>query len=342
MKAVVFHSHGGPEALRLEDVPAPAPGPGEVLVRLRAAALNHLDLWVRMGLRGGAIPMPHIGGSDGAGEVAALGAGVAGVQAGDRVLISPGLRCGGCPACARGDDSLCPAFRVVGYQVQGTYAETVAVPRENVLPIPKGLTFEAAAALPLVGITAHHMLISRARVRAGETVLVMAAGSGVGTMAVQLAKAFGARVIAAAGTDAKCARARDLGADATVNYRSQDLVAEVKRLTADRGVDVVVEHTGGDLFGKALQALARGGRLVTCGATGGAEAAFDIRFLFARHLAILGSYMGGLWELHAVLRLVEQGKVSPVLDRSFPLAQAAEAQRHMEASRNLGKITLTM
>lgn len=342
MKAALFHQTGGPEVLKFEDVPAPKPGPDEVLVRLKAAALNHLDLWIRMGLRGPQIPMPHIGGSDGAGEVAELGAGVSGVKPGDRVLLCPGLRCGGCPACARGDDSLCPAYRLIGFQVQGTYAEYVAVPRENVLPIPAGLSFEEAAALPLVGITAHHMLVSRARVRPGETVLVMAAGSGVGSMAVQLAKACGARVIATAGTDAKCAKARELGADETINYATADLIVEAKRLSGGLGVDLVIEHTGGELFAKALRCLAKGGRLVTCGATGGAEASLNIPALFALHLGVLGSYMGGLWELHAVLRLVAQKKIRPVVDRVFPLAQAADAQRYMEERKNTGKIVLAI
>jgi NADPH:quinone reductase-like Zn-dependent oxidoreductase len=342
MKAVVFHQHGGPEALRFEEVPTPAPGPGEVRVRLRAAALNHLDIWVRMGLRGPRIPMPHIGGSDGAGEVDAAGAGVADLKAGDRVLLCPGLRCGRCPACARGEDSLCADYRLIGYQVQGTYAEAVVVPRENVLPIPAGMPFEEAAALPLVGITAHHMLVARAGVRPGETAVVMAAGSGVGSMAVQLAKAFGARVIATAGTDAKCARARELGADETINYAAGDLEKEVRRLTGGAGADVIIEHTGGPLFTQALACLGRGGRLVTCGATGGAEASFDIRSLFVRHVSLLGSYMGGLWELHAVLRLAAQGRVRAVVDRTFPLAEAADAQRRMEARANTGKIVLAI
>ncbi|MBI3096925.1 MAG: zinc-binding dehydrogenase [Planctomycetes bacterium] len=338
MKAVVFHEHGGIDRLRHEEVPIPELRSGEALVRVKACALNHLDIWVREGLRGPAITIPHVSGCDVAGEIADVRGG--GAKPGDRVLVAPGICCSRCPSCAAGRDSECAGFRILGFQVDGGYAEYVAVPIENLFPVPAGLDFVQAAALPLVSLTAWHMLHTKAGLRSGEDLLVMGAGSGVGTSAIQIARQAGARILAAAGSETKCARARELGAHETVDYSKEDLAEAVRRFTGGRGVDVVFEHTGGDNFRKGVASLAKGGRLVTCGATGGTLAELDLRYLYARQLSIIGSYMGSRWELHEVLRLAERGALKPVVDRVFPLAEAARAQERMLARENFGKIVL--
>ncbi len=339
MKASFFRENGGPEKLVYGDLPDPVPGPGEVLIRVKACALNHLDIWVREG-RGVPIPMPHVSGSDVAGEVAAVGPGVKGVKPGAPALVAPGLSCGTCVACRSGRDSECDAFKILGFQVQGGYAELVAVPEANVLPFPAGLSPEEAAAVPLVFLTAYHMLFTRAGLRAGETVLVQAAGSGVGSAAVQLARVAGARVIVTAGDDAKLAKARELGADEGINYRTADFTAETLRLTGGRGADVVFEHVGGDNLVKSLAATAKGGRVVTCGATAGGQVPLDLKSFYYRQVALFGSLMGARWELLEVLKLVERKQVRPVVDSVFPLAKAADAQQRMLDRKNMGKIVL--
>lgn len=339
MKASSFREHGGPEKLVYGDLPDPVPGPGEVLIRVKACALNHLDIWVREG-RGIPIPMPHVSGSDVAGEVAAVGPGVTGVKAGAPALVAPGLSCGTCTACRSGRDSECDAFKILGFQVQGGYAELVVVPAANVLPFPAGLSPEEAAAVPLVFLTAYHMLFTRAGLRAGETVLVQAAGSGVGSAAVQLARVAGARVIVTAGDDAKLAKARELGADAGINYRTADFPAETLRLTGGRGADVVFEHVGGDNLVKSLAATAKGGRVVTCGATAGGQVPIDLKSFYYRQVALFGSLMGARWELLEVLKLLDRKLIRPVMDSVFPLAKAGEAQQRMLDRKNMGKIVL--
>ena len=344
MKAVIFSEHGGPEVLREAEVRDPEIGAGEVLVRVRACALNHLDLWVRRGMPGITVPMPHIGGSDIAGEIERVGPGVTNVKAGDRVLLSPGISCGQCVQCLRGDDNLCRQYTLFGYRVDGGYAEYVRSPAVNAVPIPvrfhAPLTFEEAAALPLVSLTAWHMLITRARLRPDETVLVLGAGSGVGSAAIQIAKAMGARVIATAGSEAKLQKARELGADDVFLHTITHWSREVKRLTERRGVDVVVEHVGDATWQESLASLVVGGRLVTCGATTGYEGKIDLRFLFSRHISILGSYMGSKAELHSVLDLVARGLVKPVIDEVMPLAQARRAHEKLERREQFGKIVL--
>ncbi|HXH06906.1 MAG TPA: zinc-binding dehydrogenase [Vicinamibacterales bacterium] len=337
MKAVRFHEHGPVEVLRYEDAPDPEPLPGHAIVRVRACALNHLDLWERRGLPRVALPLPHISGSDIAGDVVD-GGGV--VPAGTRVMLQPGLSCGRCPACLAGRDNRCPAYDVLGYRSPGGYAEYVRAPLANLVPIPDHIGYIEAAAFPLTFVTAWHMLVTLAQVRPGETVLVLAAGSGVGQAALQIARFLGARVIATAGSDAKSARARALGADAAINHATADLVAEVRRLTGGRGVDVVVEHVGRTTWDASVRVLASGGRLVTCGATTGHEAAIDLRHLFARQLSLLGSYMGTKAELLEAAQLFFAGRLAPVIDRVFPLAEAADAQRRLEARAQFGKIVL--
>lgn len=340
MRAVRFHEHGGPEVLRLEDAPAPVPAAGSVVVRVRACALNHLDLWQRRGLDRVTIPFPHISGADVSGEVAEAPGGE--FAPGTRVLLQPGLSCGRCAACLGGRDNMCARYDVLGYQSDGGYAELVRVPTANVVPIPDHVPFEAAAAFPLSFLTAWHMLVARAALTAGETVLVLAGTSGVGQAAIQVARLFGAHVIATAGTEAKLQRARELGAHEVINHYTSDIAADVRRLTAKRGVDVVVEHVGQATWGPSLRALARGGRLVTCGNTTGWDAAIDLRFLFSRQLSLLGSYMGTKAELLAAAAFFFDGRLQPLVDSVLPLAAAADAHRRLEAGEASGKLVLTI
>lgn len=341
MKAVTFHQHGGPEVLRYEDVPDPQLGPGEVLVRVRACALNHLDLWERRGLERVSFPLPHISGSDVAGEVVASSA--PDVVVGRRVMLQPGISCSRCEACLSGRDNECPRYEVLGYlNHRGGYAELVKVPVENLVSLPDGVDFVQAAAFPLTFLTAWHMLVTRARVKRGEDVLVLAAGSGVGQAAVQVAALHGARVLATAGSDEKLARARALGASEVIDHHRQDIAAEIKRITNRRGVDVVIEHVGEATWPKSIRSLARGGRLVTCGATTGPNGALDLQALFAKQLTIHGSYMGTKGELLRAARFFFGGQLAPVVDRRYPLAEAAAAQRRLEKSGQFGKIVLEM
>ena len=339
MRSVRFHEHGGPEVLRYEDAPDPVPGAGEVVVRVRACALNHLDLWERRGIARIDFPMPHISGSDVAGEVVAAPTGS--VALGQRVMLQPGLSCGRCKECLSGRDNECARYEVLGYMNHaGGYAELVKVPLQNVLPIPDTIDFVQAAAFPLTFLTAWHMLLTRARLQRGENVLVLAAGSGVGQAAVQIAALFGARVFATAGSDEKLERARVLGASAVIHHHKQDIADEVRRLTNKRGVDVVIEHVGEATWLKSVRAMARGGRLVTCGATTGYNGSIDLRVLFAKQLTLMGSYMGSKGELLRVAEFFFSGQLKPVVDRTYPLADAAAAQQRMEESGQFGKIVL--
>jgi len=339
MKAVRFHQHGGPEVLRYEDAPEPELNPGEVLVRVRACALNFLDVWERRGFEHLTIPMPHISGSDVAGEVVAAAAPDVGV--GERVMLQPGMSCGRCAACLSGKDNECPQFEVLGYRHHpGGYAEYVKVPVQNLISIPDDIDFVRAAAFPLTFLTAWHMLMTKAKLERGEDVLVLAAGSGVGQAAIQIAILHGARVFATAGSDAKVERARASGAYEVIHHHKQDVAAEILRLTNRRGVDVVIEHVGDATWTKSVRSLARGGRLVTCGATTGPQVGLDLRVLFAKQLSLLGAYVGTKGELLRAARFFFAGQLAPVIDRTFPLTQAADAQRRLEASEHFGKIVL--
>jgi NADPH:quinone reductase-like Zn-dependent oxidoreductase len=339
MKSVRFHHHGPPDVLRYEEAPEPEPGPGEVLVRVRACALNHLDVWARRGLPNVRIPLPHIGGSDIAGEVIASAS--SGVAVGRRVMLQPGLSCARCEACLSGRDNECACYEVLGYtNHDGGYAELVKVPAQNVVPIPDDIDFVKAAAFPLTFLTAWHMLMTRAGLKRDENVLVLAAGSGVGQAAIQIAALHGARVFATAGSEAKLERARALGAAEVIHHHKQDISEEIKRLTNRRGVDVVIEHVGEATWPRSMRSLARGGRLVTCGATTGYNGTLDLRALFSKQLTILGSYMGTKGELLRAARYFFAGQLTPVIDRTFPLAEAAAAHRRMEESGQFGKIVL--
>ncbi len=340
MKAVVFDRHGGPEVLRYTDVREPEIKASEVLVQIRACALNHLDIWARGGLPGITIPLPHILGNDVAGVVGAVGQLVSWVRPGDEVILQPGVSCGHCRACLEGQDNSCPEYDVIGYRRDGGYAEFVAVPGVNVVPKPKGLSWEEAAALPLVTLTAWHMLVTRANVQPGETVLVHAAGSGVGSIGIQVAKLRGARVIATAGSPKKLERAKELGADEVVDYNQEDWPRQVRQLTGKVGVDVVFEHTGSATWPGSISSLRNSGRLVTCGATSGYDARTDLRQVFYRQLTILGSFMGSKAELLEALKFVERGQLRPVIDRTLPLEEAGQAHRLIEDRAQFGKVVL--
>ncbi len=341
MRAVRIHEHGGPEVLRVDDIPEPTAGPGEVVLKVHATSLNHLDLFVRRGMPGVKIALPRILGCDASGTIAALGPGVAGVAVGDRVLVNPGISCGHCEFCAGGEGSQCLTYTLIGEHGDGAYTERIALPARNCYPIPESLSYAEGAALPLVSLTAWRMLVTRAQVKAGEDVLILGAGAGVGTAAIQIAKACGARVIATAGTDEKLERARALGADLVVNHARESFDARVREITRKRGVDVVVDYIGRDTWARSLRSLRRGGRLVTCGATTGFDPQEDLRHIFYRQITILGSTMGSGREFRDMLRCVQNGALRPVVDRVLPLERAADAHRALEGREAFGKIVLT-
>lgn len=340
MKAVIFKQHGGPEVLEYADVPEPVLKANEVLVEVKACALNHLDVWARGGLPGIEIPLPHILGNDIAGVVREVGELVSWVKTGAEVMLHPGVSCGHCEECLSGRDNLCRDYDILGYRRDGGYAELVAAPAVNVIPKPQNLSWEEAAALPLVTVTAWHMLVTRAAVQPGEDVLVHAAGSGVGSIGIQIAKLRGARVIATASSDEKLTKAKELGADEVVNYSNQDWPKEVKRLTNRRGVDVVFEHTGAETWPGSVASLKTGGRLVTCGATSGFAAQTDLRQVFYRHLTILGSFMGSKSELLEAMKFIESGKIRAVIDQTLRLREAKRAHELMQERLQFGKLVL--
>jgi NADPH:quinone reductase-like Zn-dependent oxidoreductase len=342
MKAVLFREHGGPDKLSYEEIPTPQIGAQEVLIRVKACALNHLDIWIRQGNPAYPMPMPHVSGSDIAGLVESVGAQVEGISAGQRVLVSPGVSCWYCEACLAGRDNFCRSYSLIGAMMHGGYAEYVKVPSRNVLPMPENLTFEQAAAFPLVSVTASHMLFALAGLQHGETVLIMGAGSGVGSMAVQMAKLAGARVITTVGADDKIPKAVTLGADAVINHAKEKIADRVRLLTEGRGVDVVIEHIGPEVWESCLSSLAKGGRLITCGATTGAEVKLDLRQVFPRQLTIKGSYMGTRAELVKAAELMGRRRLVSVIDRTYPLQQARAAQEQLLSRRVFGKIVLTV
>ena len=340
MKVVLFRSHGGPDVLEVADVPDPMPGAGEILVRVKACALNHLDIWLRQGNPAYQMTLPHISGCDVAGTVAGLGPGVTRWKVGDPVVLAPGISCGTCAYCRAGQDSLCDTFRIRGAGAPGGYAELVTARAADALPLPPGVSFEEAAAFPLVFLTAWHMLVTRAALSRGETVLVHAAGSGIGHAAVQIAKYLGATVYATVGSDAKIEQANALGADVVIPYHREDFEAAVKALTGKQGVDVVFEHIGPATWEQSVRVVRKGGRLVTCGATTGASVPLDLRYVYSRQLTILGSMMGGRGELEAVHRLIGERTFRPVVDTVFPLAQARAAQEKLLSRDVFGKLVL--
>jgi NADPH:quinone reductase-like Zn-dependent oxidoreductase len=331
----------GEHPLRLVERPEPEPGAGEVRVRVRARGLNHLDVWVRRGVAGHAFPLPLVPGCDGAGVVDAVGPGVAARRVGDAVVLAPGLSCGLCRACASGRDPLCRSYGILGETRDGTCADAVVVPERNALALPRGVSFEDAAAFPLVFLTAWHMLADRAALRPGEAVLVHAAGSGVSSAAIQVARLLGAgRILATTSTAGKAARARALGADEVIDSSKEDVAARVRDLTGKAGVDVVVDHVGQATFAGSLKALAKGGRLVTCGATSGPKVEVHLNLVFFKSLSILGSTMGSLGEMHDLVGHLGAGRLKPVVDSVLPLSEVAEGHRRLEAREVFGKVVL--
>jgi NADPH:quinone reductase-like Zn-dependent oxidoreductase len=343
VRAFQIRRHGGPEALEWRQLPDPEPRADEVLVRVRACALNRLDLWVRGGVEGHSFPLPLIPGSEVAGDVAAVGEAVAGIEPGAPTLVAPGVSCGRCETCVSGRDMLCPAYGILGEHRDGGYAELLVVPARNILPLPAGLSYVEAAATPLVFLTAWQMLARRARLRPHEDVLIHAAGSGVSSAGIQIARLLGARrIIATAGADAKLDRARELGATHTINYHDTDFVAETRKIVGRKGVEVIFDHVGGAHFERSLRLLAWAGRIVLCGATAAPAARINLRAVFFKSLSILGSTMGRQGDLRRLAAWFESGELRPVVDRTLPLERAGAAQEALGRREQFGKIVLTV
>ena len=338
MKGVRIHQFGGLEVLTYEDIPDPQPRKDQVLVRVKACALNHLDLWVRKGLPG--VKLPHILGSDIAGEIVGIGEYVSGFKTGQRILVAPMHFCGHCAKCVAGLQNQCREFTVIGNAVDGGNCELISVPATNAIPIPDSLDFNQAASVPLVFLTAWHMVVGLAAVRPGQTVLVLGAGSGVGIAAIQIAKLFRCRVITTAGNDAKLEKARLLGADYGIDHYKSKISDEVRKITDKEGVDIVIEHVGAATWEESVRSLKSGGKLVTCGATTGSTVGLDLRHLFARQLSVLGSYMGTMGELYEVLGHVFAGRLKPVVDRVSPLKELRAAHEYLEKSQMFGKVVV--
>ena len=339
MKAAAINGFGGPEVVEVVEVPDPEPAPGEVVVRLHAAALNHLDLWTIGGLVGD-LAFPHVLGADGAGEISAAGEGVSGLRPGDRVIINPAISCNRCERCRAGEQSECTTFKMIGEHLPGTFAQKIVVPATNVFPFPDHLSFEEAAALGTTFITAYRMLFTKGRLRPGEWVLVTGIGGGLALSSLQLCAPVAGRVIVTSSSKTKLDRALELGADEVVDYEQEDVGKAVRRLTAKRGVDLVVDSAGGPALDSALRALRKGGRVVISGATAGAEATIDVRRVFWNQLSIIGTTMGSVRDVSDMLRTVAGTKLRPIIDRSFPLEEARAALEHLKTQEQFGKIVL--
>jgi NADPH:quinone reductase-like Zn-dependent oxidoreductase len=343
MKAVVFEEHGGVDVLQYKEVAEPKVGPNDVLVKVRASGCNYNDIWARRGLPGMRVIVPHISGSDAAGEVVEVGSEVADIKAGDEVTVYPGLSCRTCQFCANGQDTFCRQYKIWGFQtgpLDGGHAEFAKVPAFNVIPKPKGLSWEEAGSLALVLLTSWRMLVGRARIQAGEFVLIWGGAGGLGTMAIQICRVFGAQPIAVASSDEKLELCRKLGAEHMINRKKQDVLEEVRNITGRRGVDVVFEHVGNVTWEQSVASLKWGGTLVTCGATSGFDAPTDLRFLWNKQMNFLGSHMGNKTDLLEGLRWVESGHIKPVVSHAFPLHEAGRAQRIMENNEVMGKMAL--
>jgi NADPH:quinone reductase-like Zn-dependent oxidoreductase len=346
LKACVLTATGDLANIAVADVaPPPTPGPGQVRVAVRAGALNHLDLWVVRGLPGVQLSYPHVLGGDGAGVVDAVGDGVSHVVPGDAVLFNPGISCYACEFCRRGEHGMCVTYRLLGEHLPGTLAERINVPGVNVLPLPRldpALSWAEAAAFSLVTLTAWRMVVTRARVQPGETLLAWGVGGGVSLTAARIAKLRGARVIVTSSSDEKLAAARALGADVTINYRTQKVAAEIRALTAKRGVDVVIENVGEATWEESLRCLAKGGRLVTCGGTSGPRLSMDVRRLFWNQYTIMGSTMGNAAEYQEIVRVLGTGALRPIVDSVYPLTEARAAFERMDRGTQMGKVVVTV
>ncbi|MBI2867750.1 MAG: zinc-binding dehydrogenase [Chloroflexi bacterium] len=340
MKAVVIHRTGGPEVLQVEDVPTPAPGPTEALVRVKACGLNHLDIWTRTATRRSPI-LPAILGCDVAGVVDEVGGAVENVKRGSEVIALPGVSCGACVRCLSGNDHLCPHYAIIGAgRLPGGYAQYVSVPAVNLVPKPANLTFEEAATMGVVLLTAWHILVARAAVKPSDVVLVQSAASGAGIAAIQIAKLFGAQVVATASTAKKLAAAKKAGADHLINSAEKDFVAEVGRITSGRGVDIVLDSNGGDIFERSLKCLAVEGTLVNFGATVASACTLDTAAMYSRNLNVLGARMGPKQDFLAALPFIQQGKLRSIIHSVLPLEQAADAHRLLEQRKAIGKVVL--
>lgn len=340
MKALTIDGHGGPERVAVRTVPDPEPRPGEVVVRLAAAALNHLDLWTISGSLGIPLDFPFVLGADGAGEIADVGAGVKGVQVGTKVLVNPGVSCRECEMCRRGEQSECPTFRMLGEHLPGTMAERVAVPAPNVFPYPAHLSPEEAAALGVTYITAYRMLFSRGRLQPGEWVLVTGIGGGLALALFDLAHRVAGKVFVTSSSDAKLERALAAGAAAGINYRTDDVGKGVRAATSKRGVDLVVDSAGGAALDGAMRALRPGGRLVVAGATAGRKSEIDVRRLFWSQLEILGATMGSDEDVANMLRMVGGAELRPLINKTFDLEEGADAVRYLESGEQYGKVVV--
>ncbi|HKZ89554.1 MAG TPA: zinc-binding dehydrogenase [Thermoplasmata archaeon] len=341
MKAVVFRAYGGPQVLEVDPRhPDPVPGPDQIILRVRAASVNHLDLFVRAGIPTLKLTLPHILGADASGEIASVGSDVTDLEVGERVVVNPGISCGVCEFCTTGDDPLCVDYKILGEHLPGTYAEQVAVPARNVVRLPTDFAWEAAAAAPLVFMTAWRLLVTRARIRPGEDVLILGAGAGVSTAAIQIAKLAGCTVFVTSSSEAKLEKAKALGADVLINYNEVPWSKAVWELTGKRGVDVVLDHVGSATFKDSVRSLRRGGRFVSPGATAGPLVELDMRYLFWRQLSILGSTMSSMREFEEVMKLVFMGRLKPVVDRVLPLEDAPKAHEVLEKGEQFGKIVL--
>ena len=341
MKAVLFHEHGGPEVLKYEDAPDPKPGRGDVLIDVKATSINHIDIFLRRGMPGVRVPLPKIAGCDAAGIIKEVGPDVSGLKPGDRVTINPGISCGHCEFCASGFGSQCTTYAMVGEHIDGAYAQLLRVPAHIVLPIPDSLSFEEAAAAPLVFLTAWSMMVGKGDIRPGEDVLILGAGAGVGTAAIQIAKLVGCRVIATASTDEKLARAKQLGADILINYRKDEFDKRVRDITNKRGVDVVIDYIGADTWVQSLRSARKGGRVLTCGATTGFAPQTDLRHVFYRQVRVIGSTMGSHKEFMDVMKCIFRGQLKPIIDRVLPLSEAHQGHELIEKRETFGKIVLT-
>lgn len=342
MKAAFFREHGGPDKIEYGDLPDPSPGPGQVRVRIRAAAYNHLDIFVRKGIPGIPVTLPHVMGSDGAGVVDAVGPGVTRVSPGDEVVLNPGISCGSCEFCLKGEHSMCVDFHLLGEHVAGTFAELVVAPEINACPKPASLTWEEAAAFPLTFLTAWRMLVTKARARPGESLLIVGIGGGVAVAALQIARLMGLDVWVTSGSADKLSRAKALGAGTGIDHSAADFSREVRKLTGKRGVDMVLDSVGKATWKQSIASLAKGGRLLTCGATTGPDPQEDIARIFWNQLSIHGSTMGTHGEFAEMLRMFRDGRLRPVVDAVFPLSQAREAACKLEEKRQFGKIVLRL
>ena len=342
MKAVYIERFGGPEVLQVGELPTPEPGPKEVRIRVQAVALNHLDVWVRRGIGNPRLAFPHVLGADIAGTVDKVGAGVTVAKPGDAVVLNPGVSCGHCEYCLSGQDNLCSEYAILGEHRWGGYAEYVVVPEQNVLPKPSSLNFIEAAAVPLTFLTAWQMVRDKLKVKPGEYLLVMAAGSGVSTAAIQIARLCDVHIIATASSDEKLDRAKELGAHFGVNYSQSDWHREVRKITGGRGVDAVVDHTGAAYWDRVIKATANGGRICLVGASSGYEAVTPLAHIFYRQLTIYGSTMGSKSRMYPILRLVSEGRLRPIISQVLPLEQAAEGHRLLEERAVFGKVVLTV